>query len=99
MAAKTREELDTAIAEAVAADPTFRERLLTDPRAAIAEISGIAVPDFVNVTVHEETLADVHLVLGAEAHSLTEDDLQLISGGWNPGPPSMCGSSCGPCSV
>lgn len=97
MSAKSRSEINDQIAQAIANDPALRERLLSDPRAVLAEIAGIDIPDFVNVTVHEETLTDIHLVIGASMQEISEEDLELVSGGWNPtGKSSKCGGSCGP---
>lgn len=99
MASMSREEVNMALAEAIAADPGLRERLIADPRAVLGTITGLDIPEFINVTVHEESLTDIHLVLSAPTSDLTEEDLQLVAGGWNPGPPSMCGTSCGACRV
>lgn len=78
----TRQDLVQRIAEASAADPGFRARLLADPRGVISELSGVQIPASVNITVHEETLTDIHLVLENDAAALSEDDLQLVAGGW-----------------
>ncbi|EPY11573.1 MULTISPECIES: NHLP leader peptide family RiPP precursor [Paenibacillus] len=36
-------------------DPSFKERLLKDPKAAIKEVLGISIPDHVELTTQEET--------------------------------------------
>ncbi|MDQ1249362.1 MAG: hypothetical protein QG597_3737 [Actinomycetota bacterium] len=84
MAIPTRAELDTMLRERLAADPDFRAAVLADPRAAISQLVGVEIPDIVTVTVHEESLTDVHVVLPAPARSegeITEDDLELVAGG------------------
>lgn len=93
----SRDEVNQRLSEAIAADPGLRDRLISDPRTVLASIVGIEIPDFVNVTVHEESLSDIHLVLGSQAPVLGEEDLQLVSGGWNSpnGRTSHCGTNCG----
>ena len=86
MTITTRDEVDRAIRERLTADPAFREALLADPRAVLGQIVGVEIPEVVTVTVHEETLTDVHLVIPVPTDQITEDDLELVSGGfvdWN----------------
>lgn len=66
------------IAKAVA-DPDFRTRLVADPKAAILKEFGIAIPDKVNVEVHEDDSNSAHLVLPAAP--LTEEELALVAAG------------------
>jgi hypothetical protein len=92
MAAPTRSEIDAVVRERLATDPDFRARLLTDPRGTLSDISGIEIPDF-TVTVHEESLADVHLVIpAAVGDEIAEEDLELVAGG------ATCWDNCG-CSM
>jgi hypothetical protein len=84
MAIPTRAELDALLRERLASDPDFRAALLADPRAAISGLVGMDVPDLVTVSVHEESLTDIHLVLPAAAGGegeISEDDLELVAGG------------------
>lgn len=81
----TRASVDVLIAERITADPRFRDTLLADPRTALATLTGIEIPDAVTVTVHEESPADIHLVLPS-ANGLSDADLELVGGGWDPGP-------------
>jgi hypothetical protein len=82
MSGLSRAEVDEAIRTRLEADPAFRDKLLADPRAALAEIIGIALPDAVRVTVHEESLTDIHLVLPANtSDELSDNDLELVAGG------------------
>lgn len=82
MTVPTRTELDARVRQALAEDPTFRERLMADPRGAISALIATDIPEFVTVTVHEESLTDVHIVIpvtvGDEIH---DDDLELVAGG------------------
>ena len=90
MAIPTRAGLDALIQERLATDPSFRAALVSDPRAAVAELVGVDIPDQVTVTVHEESLTSIHLVLPSAnaAGELADDDLELVGGG-------MCWGHCG----
>ena len=82
MAIPTRSELDVLIREKLADDPDFRERLVADPRATLGALAGVDLPDFITVTIHEESLTDVHLVVPAVVgEEIAEDDLELVAGG------------------
>lgn len=83
MAVPTRAGLDAAISERLASDPAFREALIADPRAAVSELLGVELPDAVTITVHEESLTDVHLVIPAHnaEGQISEDELELVAGG------------------
>lgn len=82
MAIPTRAELDALISERLASDPGFRAQLLADPRTAVGTLVGTELPDFITVSVHEESLTDVHLVIpAAVGDEIPEDDLELVAGG------------------
>lgn len=85
----SRQELDAILRTQLEADPEFRARLLADAHGVVGEITGVPIPESVSITVHEETLADVHLVVPPSATALSDEDLALVAGGWSP-PPS-CG--------
>lgn len=80
MSIPTRAEIDDLITARLAADPAFREALLADPRAALSAAAGVEIPDSVTITVHEESLTDVHIVVPA-GDRIAEDDLELVAGG------------------
>lgn len=92
MAEMTREDLQLRIADALAQDPQFRDRLVNDPRAVVSELTGLSMPEAVKVTVYEESLMDIHLVIPASSGALTEEDLELVAGGaaWG-NPCQACG--------
>ena len=83
MAIPTRADVDAMVRDRLASDPAFREQLLADPRAALSQLVGIDLPDVVKVTVHEESLTDLHLVLPAVSSKgeLADDELELAAGG------------------
>lgn len=82
MSGMTRAEVDAAIAARLESDPEFRSRLATDPRGTLADVVGMPLPDSVAVTVHQESLTDIHLVLPATVgEELSDDDLELVAGG------------------
>ena len=76
----TPSEMRSKIVARATDDPDFRTRLLTDPKGAVADELDIRIPDTMSVQVHEESAMSAHLVL-PPAVSLSESDLQAISGG------------------
>ena len=96
MAVPTRSEVETIIAERIAADPAFREALLADPRGVISEIIGFDIPDNVQVVIHEESLTQIHLTVPSSEH-LSDADLELVAGGacWEDLSYDKYGGKCG----
>ena len=80
MAVPTRAEVEAVIAERIAADPAFRESVLADPRAVLAEIVGFDIPETVQVVLHEESLTQIHLTIPS-SDALSDADLDLVAGG------------------
>ncbi|MFM7211824.1 MAG: NHLP leader peptide family RiPP precursor [Actinomycetota bacterium] len=76
----TRSEVEAMIAERIAADPGFRETLLANPRAGLAEVIGLDIPDSIQVVLHEESLTQIHLTIPF-AGTLSDADLNLAAGG------------------
>ena len=58
-----RQQLETHLAARALQDPDFRARLLQDPKAAIEREIGLRFPDGVHISVHEEKLNQLHVVL------------------------------------
>ena len=87
-----RTNVNQAIDDRIAADPAFRAELQANPHAALAALAGMNIPESVRITVHEESPADIHLVIAAES-TLNDSDLELISGGvnWYPNNTGCCG--------
>jgi hypothetical protein len=88
-----RTNVNQAIDDRIAADPTFRAELQANPHAALAALTGMNIPDSVRITVHEESPADIHLVIAADS-ALNDSDLELVAGGynWYPNNQGCCGS-------
>ncbi|MFM8774887.1 MAG: NHLP leader peptide family RiPP precursor [Actinomycetota bacterium] len=80
MAVPTRSQVEALIAERIAADPSFRETLLSDPRGVVAEIVGFGIPETTQVVLHEESLTQIHLIIPS-AEDLSDADLELVAGG------------------
>lgn len=81
-----RHEIETQLIEKANADPTFRRRLLEDPKAAVADFLGVALPPGMTITVLEEQPGQHYLVLppappSVDALPLDELDLALVGGG------------------
>ena len=84
---KTLDEMRTHLLDRADDDMTFRSRLLAEPKAVVQDEFGIEIPDQVDVQVHEDSPAAVHMVLPPEP-KLEVGELQSAAGGlvWNSGP-------------
>ncbi len=93
MAAPNRAQVDALIRQRLESDSGFRGKLVADPRAAVSEVIGMPLPEAIQVSVHEESLTDVHLVIpaGRSGGQLADADLELVAGG------EMCWGNCGNC--
>lgn len=60
-------------------DPAFRDALVTNPRATIAQTLGLSLPQALEITVHVETPHALHLVLplAAEAFAAVAREVDL----------------------
>ena len=77
---KTHDELRAELIDRAVEDDDFRSRLLADPKAAIEDALGLAVPESMSISVHEDSATTAHLVLPPAAR-LNEADLEAVAGG------------------
>ena len=63
-------------------DADFRAWLLRDPKAAIGQELGVAIPESMSIEVHEDGGETAHLVLPPDS-KLNEHDLGAVSGGYS----------------
>jgi hypothetical protein len=65
------------------ADPAFKQRLIADPKHAIADVSGIELPTALKVRVHEDTSNVKNLILPVNpaTEDLSDADLEAVAGG------------------
>jgi Nitrile hydratase, alpha chain len=80
-AAPTRDELEAQIVARAWADAGFRERLRADPRGAVAEVTGIVVPESIEIEVLEETPEKGYLVIPQNRVAISDEHLEAASGG------------------
>ncbi|MCY4167597.1 MAG: NHLP leader peptide family RiPP precursor [Rhodobacter sp.] len=80
---KTAMEMENEIKARADEDPAFRARLMDDPKAVIEEVTGLDVPDAINVHVHEESATDLHLVLPPMGGRLSDEEMRDATGGFS----------------
>ena len=81
-----RNEIEIQLIEKASADPTFRRRLLADPKTAVADLLGMPLPPGLTITVLEEQPGQHFLVLppappSLDALPLDDLELALVGGG------------------
>jgi hypothetical protein len=81
-----RHEIESQLIEKAGTDPAFRRHLLDDPKAAVADLLGVALPPGMTITVLEETPGHHYLVLpptppDLDALPLDDLELALVGGG------------------
>ena len=79
--ARTRRDLETKLVSRAWADEKFRERLKADPRAAVAEETGVTVPEAIEIEVLEETPDKAYIVIPLNRVALSDDELDALEGG------------------
>ena len=78
---ETPNEMRAKVVDKAATDSDFRARLLSDPKAALAQELSVTIPDSLTVEVHEESAGAAHLVLPPDS-KLSEGDLRAVAGGF-----------------
>jgi hypothetical protein len=93
----SRPELESRLIEQASQNPSFRQQLLADPKAALSTFLGVALPPGMRITVLEEQPGQHYLVLPAarpavDALPLDDLELALVGGGRTRRPfPANCG--------
>jgi hypothetical protein len=83
----TRFEMEEKIIVKAWQDTSFRELLLSDPHAALAQLSGVHVPDGLPILVREETPTNLVLRLSfpptdfSSTEELSDEALEQVAGG------------------
>ena len=77
---ETQNEMRTKIVDKATGDAEFRARLLDDPKGALEQELGVAIPASMSIEVHEESGETAHLVLPPSS-KLGESDLHTVGGG------------------
>jgi hypothetical protein len=81
----SRTEMERRLIQRSLGDEDFRQRLLDDPKAAVEQELGSALPEGIEVRVLEESSDTIYLVLpsasaGGQGGSLSERDLEAVAG-------------------
>ena len=77
----SRKELEAQLIARAWQDDGFKQRLLTDPKAAVSEAVGIDVPSGIEIRVVEETPNTLYLVIPQNQTELSDEQLDAASGG------------------
>ena len=83
---KTQDAIEQEIINRASHDAAFRQALLDDPKTAVADLLGVALPPGMQITVLEQQLGEHILVLPPyvptpEAIPLDDLELALVGGG------------------
>jgi hypothetical protein len=78
---RTRSDVEARVVARAQTDEGFRERLKADPRAAIAEETGVTMPESVRIEVLEETPEKAYLVIPPSRASVPDEELDFAAGG------------------
>ena len=80
-AAPARHELEAQIVARAWADESFRDRLRADPHGAVAEVTGVEVPESFTIDVLEETPEKGYLVIPVNRVEISDEQLDAAAGG------------------
>ncbi len=81
---KTRNDIEKELVLKAWEDEEFKQRLVSDPKAAITEMFGVEVPDVIDIKVVEEDMKTLYVRLPMKPVSedeLTDEQLEAIAGG------------------
>lgn len=57
-------------------DPSFKAKLLSDPKAAIKEVLGVWIPDHIQVKTVEEQAGELYLVIPPNPSGVIQSDMK-----------------------
>lgn len=77
---ETAHQMRTRVVDRASTDAEFRTLLLADPKQAIRQEVGVAIPESMSVFVHEDSAEVAHLALPPSSR-LSYSDLAQVSGG------------------
>lgn len=77
-------QLVAAVYARLAAEPSWRAVLIADPRTAIGELLGVALPESTTVIVHEDTAGQIHVVVPSLSEEIDIAALDFVAGGYGP---------------
>ncbi len=83
-ATKTRNDVEKELVLKAWEDEEFKQRLVSDPKAAITEMFGVEIPDAIDVKVVEEDLQTLYVRLPMKPvteDELTDEQLEAVAGG------------------
>jgi hypothetical protein len=103
-----RQEVERRLVQRSLEDDVFRQRLLSDPKAAVEQELGTRLPKEVRVVAMEESADTIYLVLpssspvGDEGGEISDRELEEVAGGWDAGTSGFtctveqtrCGAEC-----
>jgi Nitrile hydratase, alpha chain len=75
-----RPEIERRIIARAQSDPEFRERLISDPRAALGELLGVEVPERIEVQVVQERPDLMCIVLPVNLSGMGHDAIWAMIG-------------------
>lgn len=68
--------LQTQIIQKAWQDPSFKAKLLADPKAAIQEALGVIIPDHIKIKTVEENSDEFYLVLPPNPSEVIKSDIK-----------------------
>lgn len=82
---QTRQDIEAHMIAQAWKDDAYKQKLLSNPKAAIGQEFGVQLPDEVNVHVMEEDSTNLYFVLPARPNlsnaELSDEQLETVAGG------------------
>jgi hypothetical protein len=85
---KTRAEIEAEIVAKAWQDETFKQDLLSNPRAVFEKEIGNSMPEDLQISVVEETPQHIYINIPVKpvienSEQLSDEALEAVAGGWN----------------